>query len=701
MPPRGKLPQALLKLSNIRHGVALEETAEDKTKRDEFIWQLHLLMKERGTPITKVPTIGHSELDLFALYKEVIKRGGVETVIANKWWRQVGNGLKLPTSCTDSGFRLRLHYLTYLYPFERRYFLFLDDNIPPSLRPTRKGAAKKMHQMLSEADFNLELNLDGRGLHKRSDLATDGPAAKVRRGDGTGAAASIVNSQWLKSQVAAGNCASNLGALVSQVGYVTPRDLQVNPQLAGSPSALGVSPNISPFGMQSFGNMDDLGQFNLGAGAFQQPGQMQQQQHHHQQLLIQQLQLQQQFMQRQQGGQVEGSQQPAITLQAQQMAMQQQLLQQQHLQQLVSLMELQQLQQQQQQQQQQHQVASSSNAQPQEGSPRQSPTLGANVSEAKGEQQTMQPSQQTQAQPQQPQQLQHLQQQLMHLQQQSAGFPGAVGANGIANFGLNLAAGGAGLLQPTAFPFGFGLPGGDAESSPMLPRITGAAAAIKNQDSSVTSLTALSRIRRDSYAYDSNDANAGSTAAKKEEMDSTGTKTEETGVSQYSPDSKQSGTVFQHLSAHSLQRYLDRYQLQEQPQTDNGQGGSGVNQTTATVTDGAPKPESVDQASGTDVQKDVPVAKPSIKMGGSVKPDGAGKAGDSTRQDAARPARQDSIDMEKLPRASGPALSHAQLAEVRPNLSTWLRGRAAYTNWVLPPGMCYTFFLGVPKAICG
>eukprot|EP01049_Picozoa_sp_SAG25_P010554 SAG25_NODE_1166_length_3715_cov_2.299502_3_plen_390_part_00 len=66
-------------------------------------------------------------------------------MIANKGWRQIAEKLRLPSSCTDSGFRLRLHYLSYLYPYERRYFHGLDDDdIPPKLRPSRKGESKRV-----------------------------------------------------------------------------------------------------------------------------------------------------------------------------------------------------------------------------------------------------------------------------------------------------------------------------------------------------------------------------------------------------------------------------------------------------------------------------------------------------------------------------------------------------------------------------
>ena len=38
------------------------------------------LIQDRGTAITRIPTLGHHKLDLVALYQAVIERGGVETV---------------------------------------------------------------------------------------------------------------------------------------------------------------------------------------------------------------------------------------------------------------------------------------------------------------------------------------------------------------------------------------------------------------------------------------------------------------------------------------------------------------------------------------------------------------------------------------------------------------------------------------------
>lgn len=91
-------------------------------ERDAFYRKLHAFRDAIGEPIQRLPTLGFKELDLWVLYKEVIKRHGIDAVIAKKQWKEVAEALQLPSSCTDSGFRLRLHYKKYLEAFERKYF---------------------------------------------------------------------------------------------------------------------------------------------------------------------------------------------------------------------------------------------------------------------------------------------------------------------------------------------------------------------------------------------------------------------------------------------------------------------------------------------------------------------------------------------------------------------------------------------------
>ncbi|GAM27327.1 hypothetical protein SAMD00019534_105020 [Acytostelium subglobosum LB1] len=100
----------------------------DEQEEKKFMLTLFTFMNNRGTPIEKIPIFDHKELNLYRLYSCVISRGGLESVIENKLWRQITTDLEVDPERTDAGFRLRIHYLKYLYPFERLNFLKMDDD---------------------------------------------------------------------------------------------------------------------------------------------------------------------------------------------------------------------------------------------------------------------------------------------------------------------------------------------------------------------------------------------------------------------------------------------------------------------------------------------------------------------------------------------------------------------------------------------
>jgi hypothetical protein len=101
----------------------------DFVNEKSFSERLYAFMEARGTPISKIPVFDHKELNLYRLYRGVVSRGGLETVIENKLWRAITVELEFDPDRTDAGFRLRLHYLRLLYPFERVDFLGLEDDV--------------------------------------------------------------------------------------------------------------------------------------------------------------------------------------------------------------------------------------------------------------------------------------------------------------------------------------------------------------------------------------------------------------------------------------------------------------------------------------------------------------------------------------------------------------------------------------------
>ncbi|XP_041984881.1 protein dead ringer isoform X2 [Aricia agestis] len=90
----------------------------DDPQRKEFLDDLFAFMQRRGTPITRLPVMAKTVLDLCELYNLVVARGGLVAVINKKLWQEIIKGLNLPSSITSAAFTLRTQYMRFLYDYE-------------------------------------------------------------------------------------------------------------------------------------------------------------------------------------------------------------------------------------------------------------------------------------------------------------------------------------------------------------------------------------------------------------------------------------------------------------------------------------------------------------------------------------------------------------------------------------------------------
>lgn len=97
----------------------MEEDEEAKSKK--FLEELTKYYNQQGKESFKYPIVSGKNLDLYKLYKEVIKRGGYQVVFDNKQWKDVVNTLDLPSSCTSASFTVKRHYKKYLLSYEQTF----------------------------------------------------------------------------------------------------------------------------------------------------------------------------------------------------------------------------------------------------------------------------------------------------------------------------------------------------------------------------------------------------------------------------------------------------------------------------------------------------------------------------------------------------------------------------------------------------
>ncbi|XP_068248405.1 uncharacterized protein [Palaemon carinicauda] len=92
----------------------------------DFMSKLHKFMKDRGTPITRVPHIGYRQLNVFELFTKVQQLGGFEAVGEKKMWKNLYDemsGISPASSSQQAGQSnaaiMKRHYERLLLPYEK------------------------------------------------------------------------------------------------------------------------------------------------------------------------------------------------------------------------------------------------------------------------------------------------------------------------------------------------------------------------------------------------------------------------------------------------------------------------------------------------------------------------------------------------------------------------------------------------------
>ncbi|XP_029296725.1 AT-rich interactive domain-containing protein 5A isoform X2 [Cottoperca gobio] len=97
-----------------------------------FVSSLHAFMKDRGTPIERIPHLGFKQINLWRIYKAVEKLGGYDSVTARRLWKKVYDELGGSPGSTSAATCTRRHYEKLVLPFERHIKGEEDRPLPPS-----------------------------------------------------------------------------------------------------------------------------------------------------------------------------------------------------------------------------------------------------------------------------------------------------------------------------------------------------------------------------------------------------------------------------------------------------------------------------------------------------------------------------------------------------------------------------------------
>ena len=144
-------------------------------------------MLERGHASFKVPVVGGGPLNIFRLFVEVCKLGGVENVLNKRAFRVVAGELDLPRTCTSAAFVLRNAHESLLYAYEQK--LVFGRTVSMSDRPVRKGVDGKKKKKKSQPPLVPPLALDA---EMQGVSATTGGGSGGGKASGAGASIAAV-----------------------------------------------------------------------------------------------------------------------------------------------------------------------------------------------------------------------------------------------------------------------------------------------------------------------------------------------------------------------------------------------------------------------------------------------------------------------------------------------------------------------------
>ncbi|XP_077600896.1 uncharacterized protein LOC144215686 isoform X3 [Stigmatopora nigra] len=108
-------------------------------------------MKERGSPIERIPHLGFKQIDLWMIFKTVEKLGGYNSVTMRRLWKKVYDELGGSPGSTSAATCTRRHYERLVLPYERH--LKGEDDQPLPLNKPRKPYKHPSEEKTNKAEW--------------------------------------------------------------------------------------------------------------------------------------------------------------------------------------------------------------------------------------------------------------------------------------------------------------------------------------------------------------------------------------------------------------------------------------------------------------------------------------------------------------------------------------------------------------------
>ncbi|XP_053548235.1 AT-rich interactive domain-containing protein 5B isoform X2 [Bombina bombina] len=112
---------------------------ESKAEEQVFLVALYKYMKQRRTPIERIPYLGFKQINLWTMFQAAQKLGGYETITARRQWKHIYDELGGNPGSTSAATCTRRHYERLILPYER--FIKGEEDKPlPAVKPRKPDA---------------------------------------------------------------------------------------------------------------------------------------------------------------------------------------------------------------------------------------------------------------------------------------------------------------------------------------------------------------------------------------------------------------------------------------------------------------------------------------------------------------------------------------------------------------------------------
>uniref|UniRef100_A0A8C6WHB2 ARID domain-containing protein n=1 Tax=Neogobius melanostomus TaxID=47308 RepID=A0A8C6WHB2_9GOBI len=116
---------------------------EGRAEEQAFLVELYKYMKERDTPIERIPFLGFKQINLWTMFQAAQRLGGYELITVRRQWKHVYDELGGNPSSTSAATCTRRHYERLLLPYERHIKGEQDKPLPLTKPRKPEGEQEK------------------------------------------------------------------------------------------------------------------------------------------------------------------------------------------------------------------------------------------------------------------------------------------------------------------------------------------------------------------------------------------------------------------------------------------------------------------------------------------------------------------------------------------------------------------------------